>query len=73
MHLSLPPKQNFKLLKGKGCSYVALVTPRCLNILLSTGSGNRTEFEGLTGRYKLTGVTHSTLSHSSFKYKFIIR
>ena len=51
-HLRLPPKQDFRLLKGKGYSGIALVIPRCLNILLSTWSGNRTESEGLTGRYK---------------------
>lgn len=28
VHVHLPPKEDSKLLKGKGCSYNALVTPK---------------------------------------------
>lgn len=71
MHVNLPPKQDFKLIKDKGGSDIVLAAPRCLNILLRAGSRDRTQSKELTDRYKLTGVTHRILSHSSFKYKFI--
>lgn len=45
MHGHLPPKQDLKLLKGKECSSIALVTLACLHILLRTGSGNRTHLK----------------------------
>lgn len=45
MHVNWPPKQDLKLLKDKECSHLALVTPRCLHIVLRAGSGNRTHLK----------------------------
>lgn len=67
------PLGDFNLLKVRACPHPALVSTECLSTLLRAVTGNRRWFDGLINESQLTGVTQSTLSHSSFKYKFIIR